>query len=67
VKWRNKRAGVKELQKLQCHARERSARGWYVSRAGFTAEAIRFAAENGLFITNGEGLGELRRLIEVEN
>ena len=64
VKWRNKRAGVKELQKLLRHAQERSARGWYVSRTGFTAEAIRFASENELFITDGEGLGELRRLIE---
>lgn len=63
VKWRNKRVGVKELEKLQRHAQQRSARGWLVSRAGFSADAVRYAVEHGLLITDREGLERLRRLI----
>ena len=69
VKWRNtrcaqsERAGKKELEKLLHHAQERTARGWFVSRMGFSADAIRFAAENQLFITDKQDLEKLRRLI----
>jgi hypothetical protein len=63
VKWRNKRAGIKELEKLLQHAQERNARGWFVSRSGFSVDAIRFAAENGIFITDKDGLETLRKLI----
>lgn len=63
VKWRNKRAGIKELEKLHQHAQERVARGWFVSRSGFTAEAIQFASEKGIFITDKDGVEELHRII----
>jgi AAA+ ATPase superfamily predicted ATPase len=63
VKWRNKRAGIKELEKLLQHAQERTARGWFVSRTGFSADAIQFATENGIFITDKNGLETLRKLI----
>ena len=52
VKWRNKRTGTKELEKLLTYAQERKARCWFVSRSGFTAEAIQLASEKGIFITD---------------
>jgi hypothetical protein len=63
VKWRNKRAGIKELEKLLKHAQERTARGWFVSKTGFSTNAIQFAVENGVFITDKDGLEALRKLI----
>jgi len=63
VKWRNKRAGIKELEKLVRHAQERAARGWFVSRTGFSADAVQYAVENGIFITDKDGLESLRKLI----
>lgn len=63
VKWRNKRAGIKELEKLLRHAQERAARGWFVSRTGFSADAVQYAVENGIFITDKDGLDILRKLI----
>jgi hypothetical protein len=35
VKWKNKRAGKKELAKLVEHAQDRKAQGWYISKAGY--------------------------------
>ena len=63
VKWRNKRAGIKELEKLLRHAQERAARGWFVSRTGFSADAVLYAVENGIFITDKDGLEILRKQI----
>jgi hypothetical protein len=63
VKWRNKRAGVKDLEKLLKHAQERSAKAWFVSRNGFSADAVQYANENGLLITDKGGLETLRKLI----
>ena len=63
VKWRNKRAGIKELEKLHKHAVERNARAWFVSRLGFTADAVLYARENEILITDKNGLEVLRKLI----
>ena len=63
VKWRNKRAGNKELEKLVVNAYERSAKGWFVSRTGFFANAVEFAIENGVYLTDKAGLETLRKLI----
>jgi AAA+ ATPase superfamily predicted ATPase len=63
VKWRNKRAGIKELEKLLQHAQERTARGWYISRTGFSADAIQYAIRNSIFITDKDGLDNLRKRI----
>jgi Predicted ATPase (AAA+ superfamily) len=63
VKWRNKRAGSKELEKLLKHAQERKARAWFVSRSGFSADAIQYAFENGILITDKDGLEILRKQI----
>jgi len=63
VKWRNKRAGIKELEKLLQLAQKRTARGWYISRTGFSADAIQFAIKNSIFITDKDGLDSLRKRI----
>ena len=46
VKWRNKRSGIKELEKLHTHAQARKARAWFVSRSGFSADAIQYAIDS---------------------
>ena len=63
VKWRSKRTGSKELEKLLKHAKERKARAWFVSRSGFSADAIKYAIENGILITDKYGLEILRKQI----
>lgn len=64
VKWRNKRAGIKELEKLLRHARKQLARAWFISRSGFSADAVLFARENGMLITDQDGLQILRELVQ---
>jgi len=63
VKWRNKRAGIKELEKLRTYAQARKVRAWFVSRSGFSADAIQYAIENDIFITDKDGIHSLRKLI----
>jgi hypothetical protein len=63
VKWRNKRTGIKELEKLHNHALERNARAWFVSRSGFSSDAIQYAHENDILITDKNGLEVLRKRI----
>ncbi len=64
VKWRNKRIGVNELTKLLENSRARSATGWYISKAGFSSNAIQFASENNLLLSNEEQLSALRKIVE---
>jgi AAA+ ATPase superfamily predicted ATPase len=59
VKWKNKRVGKKELEKLLRNAQERNAQGWYISRAGFTTEAEVFAAEQGLYFSDDAAIHDL--------
>lgn len=59
VKWKNKRAGKKELEKLLRQVQERNAQGWYISKAGFTTEAETFANEHGLYFSDDTAIHEL--------
>ena len=63
VKWRNKRAWTKELEKLNQNSQERKAQAWFVSRSGFSSDAIQYAVENGIFITDKDGLEILRKQV----
>jgi len=63
VKWRNKRTGSKELEKLHKHAQEQNSRAWFVSRSGFSADALHYAIENGILVTDKYGLEILRKQI----
>ena len=62
VKWRQKRVGRSELEQLLTAAAELQARPWCVSQAGFTPDALTFAADNGILISNAEDLAALAKL-----
>lgn len=62
VKWRQKRVGRSELEQLLTAAAELQARAWCVSQAGFTPDALTFAAENNVLISNVEDLAALAKL-----
>jgi hypothetical protein len=62
VKWRGRLAGVKELQQLLAVARSLSARPWFISRAGFTPEALAFARQEGIMVS---GQAEVERLLNL--
>ena len=63
VKWKNKRAGKKELAKLVEHAQDRKAQGWYISKAGFTSDALSYAIEQGVYVSDEVGLQELKKVL----
>ena len=63
VKWKNKRAGKKELAKLVGHAQDRNPQGWYISKAGFTLETLSFAIEHGIYDSDEASLQELKRIL----
>jgi len=62
VKWRQKRVGRSELEQLLAAATGLQARAWCVSQAGFTPDALTFAAENDVLISNVEDLAALAKL-----
>jgi hypothetical protein len=64
VKWRNKRVGTKEVERLSDLAGELHARGWFISRSGFTDDARLYAGNSQIFLSDRSGLLELRRLID---
>lgn len=64
VKWKNKRAGKKELEKLLRQVQERNAQGWYISKAGFTTEAETFANEHGLYYSDDTAIHELSLFLQ---
>jgi len=63
VKWRQKRVGRRELDQLMTAAAGLQARAWCVSQAGFAPEALTFAAEKGVLISNAEDLAALAKLV----
>ncbi len=64
VKWKNKRAGKKELEKLLRQVQEKNAQGWYISRAGFTTEAETFANEHGFYFSDDTAIHELSLFLQ---
>jgi len=62
VKWRQKRVGRSELEQLLTAAASLQARPWCVSQAGFTPDALVFAAENAILISSAEDLAALTKL-----
>ena len=65
VKWRNKRVGKKEVERLSNLTRELDAQGWLISRSGFTEDALEHAVKSHLFLSDRNGIQELRQLIEL--
>lgn len=64
VKWRAKRVGKKEMERLLAHARAESAQGWFISRAGFTDEAAGFAQKEGLFYSDEQAIHRLQTTLK---
>ncbi len=65
VKWRTKRVGKKELARLLAHAQAEAARGWFISRAGFTEEAAELAQKEGLFYSDGQAIHQLHLYLKI--
>jgi AAA+ ATPase superfamily predicted ATPase len=65
IKWRGKRAGLKEVRKLARVAKALSARPWFISRAGFTPEAEAYARKEGVMYSSREDIEALARVVGV--
>ncbi len=65
VKWRNKRAGLKELENLYKKARAQTGQAWFVSKAGFSAEALTYARRHKMFVSDAEAVDALENLLKV--
>ena len=61
VKWKKKAVGMKELASFADLAESLADRLWYVSRAGFTTEGRKYAAERGILISEQQQLEGLIR------
>ena len=62
VKWKGKAVGRKELEAFMAKIAGMSVTPWYVSKAGFTAEAREYAGGAGIMLSSE---AELRRLEEL--
>jgi hypothetical protein len=67
IKWRNKRAGPKELEALRQKARSTPLRAqpWLISRAGFTAEALDYARQHHVFVSDAAAVEALTVLLSI--
>jgi hypothetical protein len=61
VKWRQKRVGKRELAQLLEQAKRFEAKAWCVSQAGFTPEAVAFAAERGILLSGTDDVKALEK------
>jgi hypothetical protein len=62
VKWRQQRVGRSELEQLMTAAAELQARPWCISQSGFTPDALTFATDNDILISNAEDVAALVKL-----
>lgn len=65
VKWRNKRVGPKELERLLQRARAQSAQAWCVSKAGFSGEALTYARRHKMLVSDAGAIEALEALLKV--
>ena len=63
IKWRGRLSGKKELEKLAANARSLSARPWFISKMGFTQEALEFARHNDVLLSSQADLEVLAKLV----
>lgn len=64
IKWRGRLSGKKELEKLNANAHGLAARPWFISKFGFTQEAIEFARQSGMMFSSQAELESLARFIK---
>lgn len=65
IKWRGRLSGKKELEKLAANARSLSAKPWFISKMGFTQEALEFARHNGMMLSSQADLESLAKLVRA--
>ncbi len=63
IKWRNRLAGLKEIQKLVQTAQAMTARPWFISRVGFTPEAAAYAQQAGVRCSAREQIEMLAKIV----
>ena len=63
IKWRGRLSGKKELEKLVAKAHSLAAKPWFISKVGFTAEALEFARQAGIMTSSQTELEALARLL----
>lgn len=63
VKWRRKRVGINELRQLVERATQFEATSWCISQAGFTPDAVDFAAEHDVLLSQANDLKALGKLV----
>jgi len=63
IKWRGRLSGKKELEKLAANARSLSAKPWFISKLGFTQEALEFARHNNMMLSSQADLEALAKLV----
>lgn len=63
IKWRGKRAGLKEVRKLAHAAEILSAHPWFISRAGFTPEADHYVRQEGIMRSSFDHIQALARAV----
>jgi hypothetical protein len=64
IKWRSKRVGKKEVERLLAHTRAEHAHGWLISRSGFSKEAIEILRKEKLFFSDGQEFSLLQKALE---
>lgn len=64
IKWRGRLSGKKEMEKLAANAKSLAAKPWFISKMGFTQEAIEFAHQNGVMLSSQADLEALARLVK---
>lgn len=64
IKWRGRLSGRKELEKLAERAQTLSARPWFISKIGFTTEALNYAQKAGVLVSSQADVEALTRLVK---
>jgi AAA+ ATPase superfamily predicted ATPase len=52
VKWRNKKADLREMKKFASNANSLAERLWFVSKSGFTKSAVEFAGTDQILLSD---------------
>jgi predicted transcriptional regulator len=64
IKWRGRLSGKKEMEKLAANASSLSAKPWFISKLGFTQEALEFARHNNFMFSSQTDLEALAKLVK---
>jgi hypothetical protein len=64
IKWRGRLSGKKEIEKLVANAQSLAAKPWFISKGGFTQNAIEFARKSGVMFSSQAELETLARLVK---